>query len=716
MHRPSLAVLGTAILSTTAAAQIEFTAAQRLSFTVLPERILSIDLNGDGREEVISDALGRAPEALFSLAEGTFADVPRALLPIGSYDLGFGDLDGDGDVDILGSSFSFLTTYWNDGQGNFSAGPQSVANATVVPLQMADCDGDGFLDVVLHPINSTRLELYFGDGQGNFAGGVAVPLPSEPRSFAALRLVSGSARSLAVTHADRTTSVITRTTGRSFALAAGPQLTYPSRIEQVVDFDGDSFEDVLLVGNRNDLPFTTWGVTLLSADRFGSFQPEALQHAGPEAVYVARAGSFDAVGPLDLLVVTSTEDLLWVRGATSTARFPLSFPYRAARIASGDFDGDGDLDLMRTEGFAQRVVHWENQARYELRLAFDESSGSRTFDAARGTATAPAFTIPSASRWQGDPGPGREAYRGNDAGAGMLARGSGGYLSTLQANPFLRAQQGSYTIAWWQRMGSQAPQAAVKLLDLADFSVTTGTALGTNALVVDVGPFFVSSRFLSTRPIHLAQRWVHVAFTVDVAQRQLQLFLDGQPEPAWSILSPSVPLGLFPRLALGADQLGRDRASDFFDLDELRYVPRVLTTAEIVSLQSGDAITVAPLGAGCYERRPEEGLSVSVVPTPGGLVEAKLDTTGQIGGFALLAFGVSSAQLGGSALPFDLGAGCVLRTSVDALAPMAIGRVAELAVRLPNAPGALQAHVYVQGLVFGTGVQTTRAFDLKLRY
>jgi hypothetical protein len=716
MHRSFLAFLAGVALPFGASAQIEFTSAQRFSSAVLPERLATFDLNGDGRLEVVSEALGRAPEALFARADGTFEERPRPLLPPGNYDLGVGDLDGDGDLDLLASSFSFLTTYWNDGRGNFSAGPQSFANATAAPLQIADFDGDGFLDVALHPTSTARLELYFGDGTGRFGGLVALPLPSEPRSFAALRLVPGVAPGLAATHADRTTSAITRTTGRSFVLVSGPQLTYPNRIEQVVDFDGDGFEDLLLVGNRFDLPFASWGVTLLASDRLGGFQPEALQHTGPDVVYAARAGSFDAVGPLDLLVATSTEDLLAVRGATTTARFPLDFPIASARLASGDFDGDGDVDLVRTEGFANRLAHWENQARYELHLAFDESSGERTYDAARGTATAPAFVVAGATHWQGDPGPGRESFRGNDAGAGMLARGSGAYLSSLQASPYLKPQQGAYTIAWWQRMGAQAPQAAVKLLDLADLTVTTGMALGTSGLVVEVGPFLQLSRFVSTTPIHVPQRWVHLALIVDVAQRQVQLFVDGQSEPAWSIPAVIQSFGLFSRLAFGADQLGRDRASAWFDLDELRYLPRVLTPAEIRALQSGDAIRVAPMGGGCYERRPEEGLFVSLVPTPGGLVEVKLDTSGLVGGFALLAFGVSSAQLGASALPLDLGAGCLLRTSLDAFAPLPIGRVAELAVRLPSASGALQAHLYVQGLVFGTGVQTTRAFDLELRY
>ncbi len=716
MQRSFLALAAGSMLPFCASAQIEFTSAQRFTPAAFPERLATFDLDGDGRLDVISEALGRAPEAFIARADGTFEERPRPLLPPANYDLGIGDLDGDGDLDLLASSFSFLTTYWNDGRGNFSAGPQSFASATAAPLQIADFDGDGFVDVALHPTNTARLELFFGDGAGSFGGLTALPLPSQPRSFAALRLLPGAPLGLAATHADGTTSAITHRTGRSFVFIAGPQLTYPSRIEQVVDFDGDGLDDLLLVGNRFDLSAAAWGVALLAPDRLGGFQPEALQHTGPDVVYAARAGSFDAVGPLDLLVSTSAEDLLAVRGATTTARFPLDFPFYSARLASGDLDGDGDVDLVRTEGFANRLAHWENQARYELYLAFDESSGERAYDAARGTATAPAFTVLGATRWQGDPGPGREPFRGNDAGAGMLARSSGAYLSSLQVSPLLRPQQGSYTIAWWQRMGAQAPQAAVKLLDLADLTVATGTALGTSALLVEVGPPFQLVRFVSTTPIHVPQRWLHVALTVDVAQREVQLFVDGQPEPAWSIPAAIQGFGTFQRVAFGADQLGRDRASAWFDLDELRYLPRVLTTAEILALQSGDAIRVAPMGRGCYERRPEEGLFVSLVPTPGGLVEVKLDTTGLVGGFALLAFGVSSAQLGASALPLDLGAGCLLRTSLDAFAPLPIGRVAELAVRLPSAPGSLQAHLYVQGLVFGTGVQTTRAFDLELRY
>lgn len=78
----------------------------------------------------------------------------------GTYDLDTGDVDGDGDIDLLASSAVML----NDGKGIFTARTHPYCG---ISFRFADVDGDDDLDIA--GINGVSLFILLNDGSANFS-------------------------------------------------------------------------------------------------------------------------------------------------------------------------------------------------------------------------------------------------------------------------------------------------------------------------------------------------------------------------------------------------------------------------------------------------------------------------------------------------------------------------------------------------------------------
>jgi flagellin len=120
--------------------------------------IRTADINNDGHLDLIhetstgGDLLTRLGNGDGTFQDSTFIDVP---LSIGTDNraLEVGDMDNDGDIDLVFARRSAGThIFSNDGQGNFST-TQSIYdlnldNPQADLLDLADMDGDGYLDLV----------------------------------------------------------------------------------------------------------------------------------------------------------------------------------------------------------------------------------------------------------------------------------------------------------------------------------------------------------------------------------------------------------------------------------------------------------------------------------------------------------------------------------------------------------------------------------------
>jgi len=78
-----------------------------------------------------------------------------------------GDIDGDGDLDIVTSAFhsDAFAVFKNDGSGTFSAGIQlnTGKDDGARHTSQGDLNGDGVLDILTSASNSNAFEVFLGD-------------------------------------------------------------------------------------------------------------------------------------------------------------------------------------------------------------------------------------------------------------------------------------------------------------------------------------------------------------------------------------------------------------------------------------------------------------------------------------------------------------------------------------------------------------------------
>ncbi len=117
-------------------------------------------------------------------------------------ELACGDIDGDGDADVLISYSSAGEVYWhaNLGQGIFG---ERIAVATNLPNaqspRLTDLDGDGDPDVVVVSPSTNVVRWFANDGNGNYAAGPPLPFNGASNDVVASDLDGDGDQDLVVT-------------------------------------------------------------------------------------------------------------------------------------------------------------------------------------------------------------------------------------------------------------------------------------------------------------------------------------------------------------------------------------------------------------------------------------------------------------------------------------------------------------------------------------
>jgi hypothetical protein len=280
--------------------------------------------------------------------------VPPAVYPVGdtSY-MAAGDLDGDGDVDLVMSTHDAYVVATNDG-GRFST--RSVSSLMRRgPVALADVDGDGALDLLNHASDEARsVHVRRGDGAGGFSTGRTVLFsPENLARDLEVHDLDGDG-DLDVVAAIPFGAVVWYREGSTFAAPYAVDLD-PNAAQSIAvgDLDGDGFADLVAGTGR----YTAPGVAVALADGSGGFRPartfgtELVDGQGRTDVAVA-----DVTGDGHLDVVAASDDAepaLALLTGDGSGGFVTTATYvagaRTSRLAIGDLDGDGQLDVVNDE-------------------------------------------------------------------------------------------------------------------------------------------------------------------------------------------------------------------------------------------------------------------------------------------------------------------------------------------------------------------------------
>ena len=301
------------------------------NFTISSDNILNgvyfssvafSDVDNDGDEDVLitgqvyslSDPIDIAI-LYINNGSGVFTAAPNTPF-VGVYEsaIGFADVDGDGDEDVLISGETeeeaeLTTLYINDGSGNFSVDTDNEFEGVYEgSIGFSDVDFDGDQDALITGEKSNGIyiaHLYLNDGEGDFTQLKGIPFNN---------VAKGS--------------------------------------NAVADVNGDGYLDVLISGEtQNELPFTH----LYLNDGIGDFIEVLNTDFDEVSEGTVAFSDIDGDGDQDALVTgkTGTGIVAELYHNDGLGHFSLIEQHTLVEVsqsaaAFADVDNDGDEDLMIT--------------------------------------------------------------------------------------------------------------------------------------------------------------------------------------------------------------------------------------------------------------------------------------------------------------------------------------------------------------------------------
>ncbi len=315
------------------------------------------DLDGDGDPDVVA-TLTSGELRIFRNDPGGFSVVPQDVGMRFSY-FNLVDLDGDGDLDISGYwiSKNVSTTLYGDGTGRFLPRNDLVVGGRPVRLAAADLDGNGWTDLAAADAAGDGVRLLWNEAGGSWTDGGLLAMGARPLDVDVTDLDGDGLLDLVTADAD-TTSVSVRLGlgARNFGSATQAALGthHPSAVA-VGDLDGDAIPD-LVVASLDGGAF----LTLMGAGD-GTFGPaNETTTPNPGLQGDLDLGDFDGDGDLDVALSLSEDDLVAIFANDGSGVFTLAASHPARRptgILWADLDVDGNLDLAWNDhGSAQLTI------------------------------------------------------------------------------------------------------------------------------------------------------------------------------------------------------------------------------------------------------------------------------------------------------------------------------------------------------------------------
>lgn len=248
------------------------------------------------------------------------------------YEIASGDLDGDGDMDLVMATYDatsgspvqdYIKWYSNDGMGNFTV--EATVSSTirwVDGLTVADIDGQFGLDIVATSVSQDKVVYFLSNGAGGF--GAEIPVDS--------------------------------------AIAAPGEIT-------TGDINNDGNIDLATMSYTDNR--TVW----YSGDGAGNFTMEAdIENGTTDGPYYVDLADFDGDGDLDALVtyVNSQSIEIFYNQYVESGTMTVSWIKDTVSVSTGnsflfdasfaDVNNDGTLDVVKVD-FTSGDVAWYSKTK-----------------------------------------------------------------------------------------------------------------------------------------------------------------------------------------------------------------------------------------------------------------------------------------------------------------------------------------------------------------
>jgi hypothetical protein len=317
------------------------------------------DIDGDGDLDMLVSNTGSTVNALnvitplLNNGNGTFSSGQNVSIVGDTREITLGDIDGDGDLDFLYVSLNngSMIVQRNNGSGGFSISQSLGMSLFPASVKLGDVDGDGDLDSFVTNSYGNTVSIRLNNGNGMFSGGQELAVAAYPAGLA-LGDIDNDGDVDVITGNTVSNNFSVRLNDGSGNFTNGQTISsgIDSNNTNLVDIDGDNDLDILTTGLGSITLYTNSGT-----GQFTNSQSISLG-SGPPLVLSVASGDIDGDGDLDLIATSITPAsvartvsvyLNNGSGGFSASQTPGTLPTAISGLL-GDIDGDGDLDLLTT--------------------------------------------------------------------------------------------------------------------------------------------------------------------------------------------------------------------------------------------------------------------------------------------------------------------------------------------------------------------------------